>query len=144
MTELIRTMKVLRAAASTMPRLHDAVDPLSHRVLFSLLPGPLRVSDLAAAVHSDVSTISRQASTLVQHGLVTKVADPADGRAQLLALSEEGHSLVSAARSARAEVFDDLLRDWDSEDIQRFTRYLRDFTGEVDTHLLTRAERSTP
>lgn len=144
MTELIRTMKVLRAAASTMPRLHEAVDPLSHPLLFALLPGPLRVSDLAATVHNDVSTVSRQASTLVEHGLITKVPDPDDGRAQLLALSAEGHALVRAARAARAEIFDDLLRDWNVTDINRFTTYLHDFAGEVTTHLLERVERSTP
>ena len=130
-TQMVRTVKVLRSAAATLPRLHEAVDPLSHAVLFALLPGPMRVSDLAAAVHNDVSTVSRQASTLVEHGLVTKLTDPADGRAQLLELSPTGHELLTSARRARAEVFEQLVRDWDVEDVHRFTRYLQTFADRV-------------
>jgi DNA-binding transcriptional ArsR family regulator len=108
-TEMVRTVKVLRAAAATLPRLHEAVDPLSHPVLFALAPGPMRVSDLAAAVHNDLSTVSRQASMLVHHGLVTKINDPAD----------------------RAEVFSQLVQDWDDADIRRFTDYLDAFADSV-------------
>jgi DNA-binding MarR family transcriptional regulator len=130
-TEMVRTVKVLRAAAATLPRLHEAVDPLSHPVLFALAPGPMRVSDLAAAVHNDLSTVSRQASMLVHHGLVTKINDPADGRAQLLELSPEGVDLVQQARRSRAEVFSQLVQDWDDADIRRFTDYLDAFADSV-------------
>jgi len=135
-TEMVRTVKVLRAAAATLPRLHESVDPLSHPVLFALVNGPMRVSDLAAVVHNDLSTISRQASMLVEQGLLTKISDPADGRAQLLELSPAGRELVQRARRARAEVFDHLVQDWDDEDVHRFTGYLKDFADSVQRHHL--------
>ncbi|MGC1209439.1 MAG: MarR family transcriptional regulator [Ornithinimicrobium sp.] len=142
-TELMHTIKVLRAAAHTFPRLHEAVDPLSHPLLFALVPGPMRVSDLASTVNNDLSTVSRQVSTLQDYGLITKVSDPEDGRAQLLSLSDQGRSLVEAARVARAEVFDDLLRDWDASDIASFTQYLRDFAAGVHARHLAHNERAT-
>lgn len=139
----MHTIKVLRAAAHTFPRLHEAVDPLSHPLLFALVPGPMRVSDLASTVNNDLSTVSRQVSTLQDYGLITKVSDPEDGRAQLLSLSDQGRSLVEAARVARAEVFDDLLRDWDASDIASFTQYLRDFAAGVHARHLAHNERAT-
>lgn len=142
-TELMHTIKVLRAAAHTFPRLHEAVDPLSHPLLFALVPGPMRVSDLASTVNNDLSTVSRQVSTLQDYGLITKVSDPQDGRAQLLSLSEQGRTLVEAARVARAEVFDDLLRDWDGDDIAAFTHYLHVFAAGVHDRHLAHNERAT-
>ncbi len=140
--ELIHTMKVLRAAAHTFPRLHQAVDPLSHPVLFALVSGPMRVSDVASTVGNDLSTVSRQASSLQEHGLIVKLSDPDDGRAQLLALSEEGAHLVEAARMARAEVFDDLLSDWSLDDVAAFTIFLRTFSAGVHARHLAHNERA--
>src|SRR5437868_6066116 len=52
--------------------------------------GPVRSNALAEAVYSDPSTISRQVATLVKDGLIERRADPADGRASLLAVTEKG------------------------------------------------------
>src|SRR4051794_35740785 len=41
----------------------------------------VRVSALAEVLHSDVSTVSRQVSTLVDLGFVRRGPDPDDGRA---------------------------------------------------------------
>lgn len=143
-TELVHTLKVLRAAAHSLPRVHEAVDPLSHPLLFALVSGPKRVSDVACIVNNDLSTVSRQASSLHEHGLIVKLSDPDDGRAQLLALSEEGVRLVEAARKARAVVFDDLLTDWSADDVSAFTTFLRTFSEAVQAKHLTHNERVAP
>src|SRR5262245_11500612 len=52
--------------------------------------GPSRSSALAAAVHSDPSTVSRQVAALVRDGLVERRADQDDGRASLLAATPAG------------------------------------------------------
>lgn len=123
-TALIGTLKALQAVRHTMPRHHPAVDPLSYPVLFALCGGPSRVGDLAGALHSDISTVSRQASSLSAHGLIDKGPDPDDGRALLLSLSPEGSDLLERARLERARMFAELLRDWDDSDVARFTTYL--------------------
>lgn len=123
-TSLIHAIKTLQALRHTMPRHHPAVDPLSYPVLFRLLAGPMRVGDLASVLYTDISTVSRQASALQTHGLLDKVADPDDGRAQLLSLSAEGHALLRRVRVERARMFTELLEDWEEGDIARFTTYL--------------------
>lgn len=142
---LIRTLKTLQAVRHTMPRHHPAVDPLSYPVLFALCGGPSRVGDLAGALHSDISTVSRQASSLSAHGLIDKGPDPDDGRAQLLSLSPEGSDLLERARRARARMFAELLREWDGEDVTRFTTYLDLLSDTLrDQHLSPLTQEETP
>ena len=60
--------------------------------------GPLRVSDLAAAIGSALSSTSRLADLLVDAGWVHRASDPSDQRASLLALSPAGHALLATLR----------------------------------------------
>ena len=73
---------------------------------------PVRLSDLAASLELDLSTVSRQVRQLVDTGLVTRHADPGDGRAALLALSERGCALLEAVRRARRDVLRSALAAW--------------------------------
>lgn len=100
----------------------------------------MRVSDLAATVHNDLSTVSRQVSNLQDHGLINKVSNPEDRRVQLLTLTDQGRSLVEATRQARAKVFDELLSDWDPADVESFTHYLRVFADDMHTRHLAHNE----
>lgn len=74
--------------------------------------GPVRLSDLAAAMQLDLSTVSRQARHLVETGLVTRQADPGDGRAALLALSDRGRAVLEAVRRSRREILRQILTGW--------------------------------
>src|SRR5918993_1164591 len=88
--DLVRVVKLLHHVRQQAPRQHPQVDPMAYPLLFNLQAGPMRVSALAEAIHSDVSTVSRQVSTLVDLGFVTRGPDPDDRRAQALALTEAG------------------------------------------------------
>ena len=100
--ELVRLMKLFQSLRQHAPRLHPGVDTASYPILFNLHDGPRRVSDLAGCVHSDVSTVSRQVTGLVTHGLVEKVPDPQDGRAQVLSLTPRAGTSWSACRTSVA------------------------------------------
>ncbi|MHB8593804.1 MAG: MarR family winged helix-turn-helix transcriptional regulator, partial [Acidimicrobiales bacterium] len=63
--------------------------------------GPVRISDLAVTLDLDLSTVSRQVRHLVDTGLVTREADPGDGRACLVGLSDRGRAVLDAVRAAR-------------------------------------------
>lgn len=123
--ELIETFKGLRAAKQSLPRLHPAVDQLTYPVLQNLADGPRRVGDLASAIGTEISTVSRQVTVLSSHGLVTKDADPVDGRAQVLSLTTEGHELLAQSRDRRNALFQELLKDWSDNDVVHFTHQLR-------------------
>jgi DNA-binding MarR family transcriptional regulator len=74
--------------------------------------GPVRLSDLAALLELDLSTVSRQVRHLVDSGLVSRQSDPADGRAALLALSDRGRCVLEAVRRARRDMLRQTMASW--------------------------------
>ena len=138
---LLRVQKLLVAARNTAPRLEDGVDVTAYPVLFVIAgAGPVRVSDIATNLHSDVSTVSRQVSALASHGLVAKEADPSDGRAQVASLTGEGRSVLHLIQSTRAQWFQGLLADWDGNAAATFIGQLRSLGDALDAHLRARGQ----
>ena len=131
-TELVRVMKLFHSMRQHAPRLHPGVEPAAYPILFKLIDEPRRVSLLAECVLSDVSTVSRQVTTLVSHGLLDKVADPHDGRAWMVSLSAEGTDVVQRLLAARAEWFQETLRDWEPADVEAFGDFLERFAASVE------------
>lgn len=141
---LTRLMKLIHAIRHEVPRLHPAVDPLAYPLLFNLKAEPRRVSTLADCVHSDVSTVSRQVSALATHGLVAKVTDPEDGRAQVLTLTDAGTALLARVHDQRGEWFRELLADWNDDDVTRFTTYLDRLARTLEEHRTAMTTTDTP
>ncbi len=129
---LIGLIKLMHTVRQHVPRIHPAVDPIAYPLLFNLDREPRRVSGLADCVHSDVSTVSRQVSTLVTHGLIAKVPDPEDRRAQVLTLTEAGSDLLREVHAQRGLWFQSLLADWDENDVEQFTGYLARLSRAVE------------
>jgi DNA-binding MarR family transcriptional regulator len=129
---LVRVMKIMSAMKHQAPRQHPAVDPSHYPVLFCLSGAPLRVSAVADSIHSDVSTVSRQVSHLVQHGLLEKIGDPDDGRAQLLSLSPTGREVIDKLVRGRGQWFGQLLASWSDEDVRTFDAYLTRFGDDLE------------
>jgi len=77
---------------------------------------PARLSDLAATVELDLSTISRQIRDLAADGLIDRSPDPADGRAVLLALTERGRTVLEAVSESRRRVLARAIADWTDEE----------------------------
>lgn len=131
-TDLVRVVKMFQSLRQHAPKLHPGVEPASYPILFNLVDGPRRVSLLADCVHSDVSTVSRQVTMLVSHGLLEKVADSQDGRAFVVSLSTEGVDLVERLKTSRGEWFCRMLHDWDPADAEAFGDYLERFAASFD------------
>jgi DNA-binding MarR family transcriptional regulator len=129
---MVRVMKLFQAMRHHAPRAHPGVDAGAYPVLFNLAAGPKRVSELAECVHSDISTVSRQASTLVGLGIAQKVTDPDDGRAQLITVTDDGRALVERIKEQRSRWFAAMLHDWDPQDVAAFTTYLDRFAGALE------------
>jgi DNA-binding MarR family transcriptional regulator len=99
--------------------------------------GPSRSSALAAAVHSDPSTISRQVAALVRDGLVERRADQEDGRASLLAATPAGTALLEEQRRRMGISLARVVRDWASEDLDRFVELFERFVADHEAYLPT-------
>lgn len=78
--------------------------------------GPIRLSDLAESVELDLSTISRQIRDLVAAGLIARTPDPADGRAALLSLTEQGMAVLEAVSESRRRVLALAIAEWTDEE----------------------------
>jgi DNA-binding MarR family transcriptional regulator len=142
---LVRLVKLLQSMRQHAPRIHPAVDATAYPVLFNLAAEPRRVSALAECVHSDVSTVSRQVSALVGHGLLAKVSDPDDGRAQVVRLSDEGQALLGSIRAQRNEWFRELMDDWTPEEASDFAAHLERLASALETSRESfAARRPTP
>jgi DNA-binding MarR family transcriptional regulator len=65
--------------------------------------GPATTSDLAAAEHVRPQSMAATVGGLLERGLVARNPDPADGRRQLLTLTDSAQAFVRFSRQARDE-----------------------------------------
>jgi len=106
-------------------QLHADLDGAAYGLLVLLDDaGPLRASDVVTRLGLDKSTVSRQVASLVALGLVDRVPDPDDGRAQVLSTSAEGHTRLSRLRDARRQRWEADLADWETTDVATLAQLL--------------------
>lgn len=142
---LLRVQKLLVAAKHTAPRLEDGVDVTAYPVLFVVAgQGTVRISELATTLHNDVSTVSRQVSSLVASGMLEKSADPSDGRAWVVSLTDHGRAAVGRIQASRATWFQGLLSDWDGPATEEFVDRLRELGDALDANLRARGAAPPP
>ncbi|MQY30598.1 MarR family winged helix-turn-helix transcriptional regulator [Nocardia aurantia] len=94
--------------------------------------GPMRLSDLAAVEHVTAPTMSRIVSGLEKHGYVVRSADPGDGRAQLLTVTERASALVNGLTSARIQRFAAALEQLDPAERRTLLAGLTKLVGLLD------------
>lgn len=73
--------------------------------------GPLTPSALADCEHIQRPTATRVVSRLEAAGLVTRMADPDDGRVVHVAITSEGRALLKRIRSRKNQYLAQRLRD---------------------------------
>ncbi|WP_030244776.1 MarR family winged helix-turn-helix transcriptional regulator [Streptomyces sp. NRRL S-350] len=111
--------------------LGEAVDDLTYPVLSGLArTGPRSAADLGREIGLDRTTVTRRADRLEQAGLLRRHPDPADARATLLTLTDDGRAVVAATRQRLAAGIEDSLATWPQADAQAFARLLRRFVDE--------------
>ena len=94
--------------------------------------GPMRASALAASVHADLSTVSRQVGALVGRGLLERRADQRDGRACVLAVTDAGRAAIAEHERGRQAFFDEVLTGWSDDELRQFGQQLERFTAAYD------------
>jgi DNA-binding MarR family transcriptional regulator len=128
--ELERELTVLlRRARAKSGEMARAVHPDLESAAYGLLArldeaGRLRATDLAAYIGVGKATMSRQLRALENLGLVAREPDPADGRAWLVHLTEEGRRRFRTVRDARRERYVRQMADWDRTEVAELARLL--------------------
>lgn len=134
--DLARLLRGLaRARSQFLARARDDME-WAAQVLISHLAsgGPMRLGALATSVQSDPSTVSRQIAALVREGYVERQADPDDGRAVVLVVTEAGRQVHQDHIGVRNERYQTMLSTWSSEDLVTFATLLRRFGDELELH----------
>ncbi|WP_197319667.1 MarR family winged helix-turn-helix transcriptional regulator [Saccharomonospora sp. NB11] len=134
-TQLVRLVRLTARAKSRVTKEGpDGVERAAYAILFHLVDrGPQRTSRLAESLHSDVSTISRQISSLVEHGLVERLADPADRRASLLAATPQGRRVFETNRERLNHWLEHVLDEWSEADRVTVNVLLRRLNDRIET-----------
>ena len=102
--------------------IHPRLDPTAYPLIAALgRSEAMRPSELMRALHLDASTVSRQISAVERLGLVTRVPDPSDARARLVALTPEARERVADVRREQLARRKASLADWSPEDIVQLT-----------------------
>lgn len=110
----------------------QTLDPAAFVVLHEAhTKGPLRVSDLAAALHLDVSTVSRHVRNLEAAGHLHRTDDPDDRRACRLALTSSGKRLHTEIHERRAQVLSAAMARWSERDRRQLLRLLERLADDL-------------
>ena len=101
------------------------------------LQGPLRVSDVAARLHVDLSVASRQIAALDRAGYVTRHPDELDRRALVVGLTDNGTAVLRETHRRMVAAFGQALGDWDERDIAALAEGLSRLRADFETDLRT-------
>jgi DNA-binding MarR family transcriptional regulator len=124
--ELTVFLRRARASQGEMAReVHPDLESAAYGLLVRLDEcGRQRATELAAYIGVGKATMSRQLRALEDLGLVAREPDPADGRAWLVHLTEEGRRRVSRVREARRARYVSRLSHWDRGEVAELARLL--------------------
>ncbi|BBH65207.1 hypothetical protein ACTI_18920 [Actinoplanes sp. OR16] len=92
------------------------------------------MKDLAAEHALDPSTISRTIAALVRDGLVARAADPDDGRASMLRLTDRGQTLLDEVSAHYDDRLAASLSEWTPAEIDTFAASLQRFATDLINH----------
>jgi len=137
-------VRVLRGSKQRMARRNSRLEGAGYILLASLEKGePARMSDIAAVLRLDASTVSRQVRSLEEAGLVRREPDPADGRATRLLLNDEGRAELTLQRKERHAVLAAAMAEWSPEDRAALGSLLGRLADDVESPLAC-AARTQP
>ena len=131
--ELTFLFRRARANQGEMAReVHPDLESAAYGLLVRLDEyGRQRATELAAYIGVGKATMSRQLRALEDLGLIAREPDPADGRAWLVDLTDEGRRRVTHVREARRARYVTQLSHWDRREVAELARLLQQLNGVI-------------
>ncbi len=133
------------ARSITQVRLHERLlrlarvrlDRAGATLLFKLSAkgDSLRVTDLAEILGVDTPTVTRKVQQLERQGMVIRQTDPDDRRASRIRLTPAGRRAIERVRRARRAWLDQLMQDWDDDDLSALANLLSRFAQDLECDL---------
>ena len=138
--DLQRTLRcVVTAHLARVPDVGMAVQG----VMRFIGEGETRATHLAAKLGVSAPVLSRHVAELEELGFVMRRPDPADGRAQLLALTENGIAKLRDFEEQRSDRLRDYLADWSEEDALEASHVLQKLSASLKDSIRATAAGST-
>lgn len=110
----------------------DQADPSTFALVKMLMcRDEMRVSDLAASLGLDASTVSRQIKQLEDKTIVERAADPADRRASLVRLTDHGTAHMQAVFQRRFLRIKAVVDPWSDDDKEELRVLLHRLTNDL-------------
>ncbi|MGA8117158.1 MAG: MarR family transcriptional regulator [Actinocatenispora sp.] len=135
--QFVRFVRLVGREHTRLPEVYQkGIEKAGYVVLWHLVTdGPRRATTLAEALHSDISTISRQVTALVSEGWITRTPDPEDGRAYLLAATDAGRQIFQRIRERRNAHMARVLAGWPDAERDQLLRTLEKFNNDFEDYL---------
>ncbi|WP_406440487.1 MarR family transcriptional regulator [Streptomyces sp. NBC_00631] len=132
--ELTVLLRRARASQGEMAReVHPDLESAAYGLLVRLDEcGGQRATELAGYIGVGKATMSRQLRALEELGLIAREPDPADGRAWLVALTDEGRRRVGTVREARRGRYVRQLAHWERPEVAELARLLHQLNGVME------------
>jgi DNA-binding MarR family transcriptional regulator len=128
---LIRRIK--RVIGERARLVHEDLQPASYLMLSWLVDeGPVRASAMVERFSIDKGAISRQLQHLDELGLVVRTPDPDDGRATLVAASDDARRRLADVTEHRRKWLDEQLADWTAEELETFATTLEKYNRALN------------
>jgi DNA-binding MarR family transcriptional regulator len=110
----------------------DAVDPSQAAILYSLwCRGAMRLGDLAESMRLDASTVSRHVQQLGDRGLIRRDPDPADGRASIVDVTDDGRDALRLTFDQRREFVTEAMSTWSPDERDRLRDDILRLTADL-------------
>lgn len=120
--------RVRRVIGERARSVHEDLQPASYLMLTWLADeGPVRASSMVEKFNIDKGAVSRQLQHLVDLGLVERTPDPDDGRATLVAASEDATRRLADVADHRRKWLDERLGDWTADELETFSATLEKY-----------------
>jgi len=94
--------------------------------------GPISIKSLADQFQLDISTMSRQTSSLEAKGFIKRASDAKDARISLFEITTIGIEQLTEVKSERRLFYTEFLKDWSDEDKTQFTELLKKFNHTAE------------
>jgi DNA-binding MarR family transcriptional regulator len=110
----------------------EPIDQPAHQALRHLAAGqPMRPSDLAHALGTGASNVSKILKRLEAEGLVVRETAPDDTRSTLIILTPAGKAAARHIYDLGDDMIAQVLAAWSPRDIARYTELTKRFTADA-------------
>ena len=134
LAQVIRHARLPQVHRRVMSDSRVFIDRSIYATLFNVdVLGHPSLSELAAEMLLDISTVSRHVRRLVETGLAERAPHPDDRRVTMVSTTPEGHEVAARITRAWQAAFDQSLADWSAEELERVAAQLLRLAASLRT-----------